>query len=46
MEVNSDYSKIQISYKIEKGKTWNNIIRLLVGESYFETRLPKNNIVA
>lgn len=46
MNVNSDYSTIQISYAIKRGKTWNNVIRLLVGDSYFETRLPKDNIVA
>lgn len=46
MNVSSDYTNIEISYDMKRGKVWNNVIRLLVGESYFEIRLPKNNIVA
>jgi cytoskeletal protein RodZ len=44
--VTDDYQDIRISYKIEKGKVWNTIIRMLLGDSYFETHLPKRNIVA
>ncbi len=46
MNVSSDYSTIQISYAMKRGKVWNNVIRLLIGESYFEAHLPKDNIVA
>lgn len=46
MHVSDDYSTIEISYSIKRGKTWNNVIRLLVGNSYFEAQLPKDNIVA
>ncbi len=46
MYVSQDYSSIQIGYDIQRGKAWNTVIRLLVGDSYFEARLPKDNIIA
>ncbi len=46
MDVTMNYEKIQISYDIKKGKVWNTIIRSMLGDSYFEARLPKNDIVA
>ncbi len=46
MEVAQNYETIQISYDIKRGKVWNTIIRSLLGDSYFEARLPKNDIVA
>lgn len=46
MEVAQNYETIQISYDIKRGKVWNTVIRSLLGDSYFEARLPKNDIVA
>lgn len=46
MYVSQDYRTIEIAYDMKRGKVWNTVIRSLLGESYFETRLPKNNIVA
>ncbi len=46
MEVSRNYDSIQISYAIKRGKVWNTVIRLLVGDSYFDVHLPKENIVA
>ena len=46
MNVSRDYATIEISYEMKRGKVWNNVIHLLVWESYFETRLPKDNIIA
>lgn len=40
------YEDIEISFSLKKWKIWSNVVRALIGESYFETRLPKNNIVA
>ncbi len=40
------YQNIQISFSLEKGKIWSTVVRSLIGESYFETHLPENNIVA
>jgi FecR protein len=46
MAVADDYSRIEIAYDMKRGKVWNTVIRSLLGDSYFEARLPKNNIVA
>jgi hypothetical protein len=46
MLVSQSYDQIQISYDVKRGKVWNTVIRLLLGDSYFEARLPKNGIVA
>ena len=46
MAVSQSYDSIQISYDIERGKVWNSVIRLLLGDSYFEAHLPKDSIVA
>jgi hypothetical protein len=46
MRVDQHYTSIETRYALEKGKVWNHIIRLLIGESYFEVDLPKENIVA
>ncbi len=46
MEVSQNYETIRISYDIKRGKVWNTIIRSILGDSYFEARLPKNDIVA
>lgn len=39
------YEDIRISFSLKKGKIWSTVVRALIGDSYFETRLPKNNIV-
>lgn len=46
MYASTDYTHIEIAYDIKHGKVWNTVIRTLLGDSYFEARLPKNNIVA
>jgi hypothetical protein len=46
MYASTDYQKIEIAYDMKRGKVWNTVIRTLIGDSYFEARLPKNNIVA
>lgn len=40
------YQNIEISFSLKKWKIWSNIVRAMVGESYFETSLPRNSIVA
>lgn len=40
------YQDIEISFSLKKGKIWSNVVRAMIGDSYFETRLPKNNIIA
>ncbi len=40
------YGTIQIAFSLKKGKIWSNVVRALIGESYFETDLPKNDIIA
>lgn len=40
------YKDIEISFSLKKWKIWSNVVRALIGDSYFETRLPKNDIVA
>lgn len=46
MYASTDYTHIEIAYDMKRGKVWNTVIRTLLGDSYFEARLPKNNIVA
>ena len=46
MEVSQNYDSIKISMDLKRWKTWNNVVRTMLGDSYFETKLPKNNIVA
>lgn len=46
MEVSKNYDTIQVSYDIKRGKVWNTVIRLLVGDSYFDVHLPKESIIA
>ncbi len=46
MEVNQNYDSIKISMEMKRGKIWSNVVRTMIGDSYFETKLPKNNIVA
>lgn len=46
MEVSRNYDTIQISYDMKRGKVWNTVIRTLLWDSYFEARLPKENIIA
>lgn len=40
------YEKIEIAFSLKKWKIWSTIVRTLIGDSYFETTLPKNDIVA
>ena len=40
------YEKIQIGFSLKKGKIWSTVVRALIGDSYFETNLPKNDIIA
>lgn len=46
MYANANYDSIQISLSLQKGKIWTRVVRSLIGDSYFETKLPKNDIVA
>lgn len=46
MEVSKNYDSIQISMELKRWKIWSNVVRTMLGDSYFETKLPKNNIVA
>ncbi len=46
MQVSRNYADIQISYDMKRGKVWNTVIRALLWDSYFEARLPKENIIA
>ncbi len=46
MYANETYDSIQISFSLQKGKIWSRIVRSLIGDSYFEAKLPKNDIVA
>jgi hypothetical protein len=43
MHTEEDYSRIEISYDLEKWKVWNTVIRTLYPGSYFEVQLPKNH---
>ncbi len=40
------YEHIQISFSLKKGKIWSTVVRSMIGDSYFETKLPKNDIIA
>ncbi|MDD2693743.1 MAG: FecR family protein [Candidatus Gracilibacteria bacterium] len=46
MIADAGYENIQISFSLKKGKIWSTVVRALIGDSYFETKLPKNDIVA
>lgn len=46
MVADAGYENIQISFSLKKGKIWSTVVRALIGDSYFETKLPKNDIVA
>ncbi len=46
MYANTHYDKIEISMSLKKGKIWTRVVRTMIGDSYFETKLPKNDIVA
>ena len=46
MEVKENYDSIKISMDLKRWKIWSNVVRTMLGDSYFETKLPKNNIVA
>ena len=46
MQVSRNYENIEISYDMKRGKVWNTVIRLLLGDSYFEARLPRESIIA
>lgn len=46
MIVSRNYETIEVSYDMKRGKVWNSVIRLLLGDSYFEAHLPKDSIVA
>lgn len=46
MDANPNYDEIKISMSLKKGKIWTRVVRTMIGDSYFETKLPKNDIVA
>jgi hypothetical protein len=46
MSASQDYADIRTSYDMERGKVWNTVLRTLLGDSYFEVTLPRENIVA
>jgi hypothetical protein len=46
MIAEAGYEKIEISFSLKKWKIWTHVVRSMIGDSYFETRLPKNDIVA
>lgn len=46
IQVSRNYENIEISYDMKRGKVWNTVIRLLLGDSYFEARLPRESIIA
>lgn len=45
MYANEDYSTIEVSYALKKWKVWNTVLRTLFGDSFFEVKLPKDDIV-
>lgn len=46
LSVSNDLASIQIKFDTESGKTWSNVIRSLLPESFFEQTYDKGNYVA
>ncbi len=46
LSVSKDLSSIQIKFDTESGKTWSNVIRSLLPDSFFEQTYDKGNYVA